>query len=96
MVRLVKLRFHASYADDFVRIFKEHRPKLLKQPGCQGVTLFRDQEDPSTFITLSNWRSKEDLEKYKLSSVFASIWKQVKPTFSRHAEVQNLKVIDHP
>jgi len=92
MLRIVKLHIKPQKTKEFSSIFKAHKPKLLEMPGCKSVTLARDQEAESQFITISEWEYAADLENYRNSALFVQIWKIVKPMFAAKALVQSLDV----
>jgi len=45
---------------DWVRLF-------ARAPGYIGTQLLRDAGDPTRFVTIDRWRSREDRDSYRLS-----------------------------
>ena len=48
--------------DEFAKAFAANLPKVQKEPGCEEYTLFRNVEDPDSFILMERWRSQADLD----------------------------------
>ncbi len=93
MLRIVKLHIKPQKEEAFTNLFLAHKPKLLKMPGCRSVTLVRDQQADNQFMTISEWSQDVDLENYRKSPLFLSVWQAVKPMFLEKAQVQSLDVV---
>jgi quinol monooxygenase YgiN len=39
-------------------------PDVLKQEGCEGVWILRNQDDPTNVVTLSQWATRGHYERY--------------------------------
>ena len=59
--------------------------------GCEDVNLWRAIESPNVFFTYSLWQSMNDLNTYRESDIFRSVWSKVKPMFNKKAEAWSLK-----
>jgi heme-degrading monooxygenase HmoA len=52
--------------------------------------MLRDINNQSIFITHSLWDSEEDLNKYRDSELFQSIWPTIKPWFAEKPQAWSL------
>lgn len=90
MVRVVKMTFRPEEVRPFELLFEGWRHRIITFPGCLHLQLLHDRTDPRVFMTYSVWRSPEDLEAYRNSEVFASVWPVVKRMFAQPAEAWSL------
>ena len=81
-VRIVKLSFQSDKVDQFLRNFDENKEKIRNFPGCRLLELYRDKNASNLFFTYSYWDSEKDLNDYKNSMLFKSIWKKTKVLFN--------------
>lgn len=86
MTRLVKLTLKEEHVNDFIAHFDTVKEKINAFPGCIGMKLLRDKNTPGIVFTFSEWESEADLENYRTSKLFASIWPTVKQWFEHKAE----------
>ena len=92
MTRLVKLTLKKEHVTDFITHFDTVKEKINAFPGCIGMKLLRDNNTPGIVFTYSEWDSEEDLENYRTSELFASIWPTVKQWFDQKAEAWSTEV----
>lgn len=86
VVRIVKMTFRPDAVERFQELFEGWKPHIRNSPGCLHLELLHDVNDPRIFFTYSHWNKASDLEAYRLSEVFASVWPTVKPLFDAPAE----------
>ena len=86
IIRIVKLSFREDKTADFIAHFEKVKWEVATFPGCHGMRLLRDLNNPNQVITYSEWESEEALEKYRVSDLFQSIWPTIKPWFSSKPE----------
>lgn len=86
IVRLVKLTFHPEHVARFQELFEDWRHRIIAFPGCTHLELLHDVQRPGVLFTYSVWRSADDLEAYRNSDVFTSVWPVVKPLFAAPAQ----------
>lgn len=91
--RIVKLTFHADKADTFIEIFESSKPKILARKGCNHLELWRDVKDRNTFFTYSFWDSEEDLNVYRKSDFFGSIWPRTKAILAAKPEAWSVELL---
>ena len=85
-VRIVKLSFHETHIDAFLEIFESSKQTIRHFEGCQFLELYRDKHHSNIFFTYSYWRSEEDLEAYRHSDYFNSVWRKTKVLFNAKPE----------
>jgi len=86
IVRIVKMTFEPAHVARFQELFVGWEPKIRSSPGCRHLELLHDMDDPRIFFTYSHWDDAADLEAYRLSDVFSSVWPVVKTLFAEPAE----------
>ena len=90
IIRIVKMTFMPEKTDEFVRIFSGAQHKIEAFPGCKGVDLTRDLQQPNVFITISIWDSVPSLDSYRNSELFKTTWAQTKLLFSERPDAWSL------
>jgi quinol monooxygenase YgiN len=90
ITRIVKLEFQKSHLQEFLNHFEQVKWSVASFPGCQGMKLIQDIENPCLIMTYSIWENEEALENYRLSPLFKSIWPTIKPWFSTKPEAWSL------
>jgi quinol monooxygenase YgiN len=90
ITRIVKLHFQEEKVTDFLSLFDQVVTKVNAFPGCQEMHMLRDINNPTVFITHSLWDSEEDLNKYRDSELFQSIWPTIKPWFAEKPQAWSL------
>lgn len=91
--RIVKLHFHKDKVTNFLELFDQVVSKVNKQPGCIEMYMTQDVNNAGIFITHSKWESIEDLNNYRDSELFATIWPTIKPWFEQKAEAWSMNII---
>ena len=81
MVRIVQLTFKEEYFDDFLTHFETVKDAINAFPGCKGMKLLKNKKRHGVVFTYSEWESEADLENYRNSALFGSIWPKVKQWF---------------
>src|SRR5689334_271946 len=90
LVRIVRMYFTPDTSRHFLTIFRSNEDSIRKFPGCTHLALLRDASDENCFVTLSHWDSAADLEVYRKSELFESVWSRVKPLFGRQPQAFSL------
>ena len=85
LTRVVKLHFDAAHLDQFLAHFETVKWQVAQFPGCRGMQLLQDLENPCIVFSYSNWNSPNDLENYRTSETFIGIWSTIKPWFAEKA-----------
>ncbi len=82
-VRIVKMGFHVEEVDGFLSTFNAKKEDIRNTQGCQLLELYRDKSDPTVFFTYSYWEHEKDLENYRQSELFKSVWTETKQRFNK-------------
>ena len=91
--RIVKMEFKEEEISTFLSNFKDVKEKIRHFPGCCHLELWRDQNDSSIFFTYSKWKEESDLEAYRHSPLFKSVWATTKPLFRSKAQAWSVDSI---
>jgi quinol monooxygenase YgiN len=86
VVRIVRMHFRPEETAVFLEIFNANKAAIRAFPGCRYMELMSDINVPDTFVTISHWEAAEDLENYRQSALFGSVWERVKKLFSGRPE----------
>lgn len=86
MIRIVKMTFAPENVDAFLENFNANKIYIRNFKGVEHLELLCDKNKPNIFFTCSYWKSEEDLENYRKSDLFKSVWANTKPLFSADAE----------
>ncbi|MCU0418698.1 MAG: antibiotic biosynthesis monooxygenase [Cyclobacteriaceae bacterium] len=81
IIRVVRMQFTEQGVEEFLAIFNRHQHAIRHFPGCLHLELWRAVDDEGCFVTYSHWQRAEDLEHYRTSDLFATVWGQVKTLF---------------
>lgn len=86
IIRVVKMTFRIEEIENFKTVFKNSKEKIRGFPGVQHLELLQANDTPNIFFTYSYWKTAEDLEKYRHSALFKTVWSKTKPLFKEKAE----------
>lgn len=90
IVRIVKMTFVPGKTEAFLEVFDTYREHIRKQQGCIHLDLLRDIKSPNVFFTYSHWENEDDLNNYRDSELFATVWGKTKLLFEIKAEAWSL------
>ena len=90
ITRIVKLEFQNDRIDDFLRFFEGIKDVVNTFPGCYGMKLYQDIENPNIIMTYSHWESEEALNNYRDSEQFGEIWPSIKPWFANKPQAWSM------
>lgn len=82
IVRIVKMKFETKNIALFKSIFEQSMQNIRAFSGCNFLELYQDKNDETIFFTYSFWDEESDLEAYRNSDFFRSVWEKTKPLFS--------------
>lgn len=82
LIRIVKMSFSEDKVDLFLENFHNSKSKIRAFKGCELLELLRDKSNPNIFFTYSYWNSETDLEQYRQSDLFKSVWSKTKVLFN--------------
>mgnify|MGYP003396595357 FL=1 len=81
IVRIVKMTFQKDQCSQFQTLFHQSKATILKMEGCRYLELLQDVDQPHVFITYSHWETEADLNAYRKSDFFRTLWPQTKILF---------------
>ena len=81
-VRIVKMEFHEDKVKEFLSNFELVKEKIRSQPGNRLLEMYRDKTNPNIFFTYSYWEKEEDLDNYRKTDLFKSVWVKTKVLFN--------------
>jgi quinol monooxygenase YgiN len=93
LIRLVRMWFEPDNVDEFLRLYHAAHPTISSQPGCFGVRLVRQIDDPASFATWSRWESAAALDAYRTGPFFRAFWPQVRALFRVPAEAVSFEEV---
>ncbi len=76
------MSFDENNIEEFLSNFHQNKEKIRNFEGCQFLELYRDKENENIFFTYSYWNSEEDLNIYRNSDLFKSVWAKTKTLFN--------------
>lgn len=94
LIRIVKMGFDEYNINAFLSNFEITKISIRNFKGCMFLELYRDKNDPTIFFTYSYWKSENDLENYRQSDLFKSVWAKTKPLFNRLPEAWSLERVE--
>lgn len=94
VLRLVRMRFQPDQVETFLRLYAANAAAIAGQPGCLGVQLVRQMDDPAAFATWSRWESTAALDAYRTGPFFVQFWPQVKALFRSPPEAVSFEEVD--
>ena len=86
LVRIVKLSFKTENISSFEKVFAETKTQIREFDGCNLLELYQDKNNPNIFFTYSYWNNENDLENYRNSDFFKSVWSKTKVMFDAKPE----------
>ncbi len=86
IIRIVKMGFVPEQISHFLENFERNKDKIRNFKGCTHLELIRDIHQTNQFFTYSHWESEEDLNNYRNSSLFKSVWANTKIKFNQKPE----------
>ncbi len=92
-VRIVKMSFKENDIEKFLSNFHQNKESIRNFKGCMLLELYRDKNDKNVFFTYSYWNSDKDLEDYRNSELFKTVWSSTKLLFSEKPEAWSVDKI---
>ena len=93
ILRTVHMHFQPEAIPEFLALFESHRDAIASQPGCRAVHLIQSPEAPERIGTVSLWASPKNLEAYRRSALFGTVWPATKALFASKPVAESLSLI---
>lgn len=91
--RIVKMEFRPDEIPTFLANFEKVKDKIRSFPGCKFLELYQDKNNKAIFFTYSRWLKEEDLENYRNSTLFKTVWSETKPLFQERAQAWSVNTL---
>jgi len=91
--RIVKMEFRPDKVPTFLANFENVKEKIRSFPGCEFLELYQDKNNKAIFFTYSRWLEEEDLENYRKSTLFKTVWSETKPLFQERAQAWSVDTL---
>lgn len=86
--------FKPENVPTFLLVFNENKQKIRAFPGCLSLTLLQDWQETNVYYTYSLWADESDLENYRQSALFKSVWARTKALFDAPPAAFSLRPIE--
>jgi len=91
--RVVMMQFRSAEIAAFREIFEETKDQIRAFPGCEHLELWQDANQSNRIFTFSYWRTEDELDRYRHSSLFKTTWARTKVLFAEKPEAWSVEVI---
>jgi heme-degrading monooxygenase HmoA len=91
LIRIVRMQFTDAGESEFLELFGRHQKTIRHFPGCTHLELLKEADRPRSYATLSHWKNPRDLEAYRQSALFESVWGKVRPLFAEKTQAFSLE-----
>jgi len=91
--RIVKMEFEASKIETFLATFETVKEQIRNFPGCIFLELYQDKNNSTIFFTYSKWEHESDLEGYRNSELFKTVWTTTKKLFRSKAKAWSVDTL---
>lgn len=91
IIRIVKMTFQKERIDEFLEIFNASKHLIRAMDGCTHLELLNDINAPHIYFTYSYWLSENDLNIYRNSELFKSVWSKTKILFAEKPEAWSVE-----
>ena len=96
-IRIVKMSFEEKHIDTFLENFHQNKTDIRNFNGCRLLELYRDKEHSNVFFTYSYWEAQENLDNYRQSDLFKSVWAKTKILFNDKPQAWSVdKIVSLP
>lgn len=84
------MTFDNDKVAEFLDNFNQYKNAIRNFKGVQFLELLKDKNNPNIYFTYSIWETEQDLENYRNSDLFKSVWAKTKPYFIEKAEAWSI------
>jgi len=96
IIRVVRMTFQYEKVNEFLEIFDGSKEKIRARNGCEHLELLQDIHHENVYTTYSYWKSEANLNEYRESELFGTVWSATKALFSdrprAHSYQQKIKL----
>jgi heme-degrading monooxygenase HmoA len=87
------MEFQEEKIEEFLVNFENVKEKIRNTKGCRLLELYGDKTNTAIFFTYSYWETEQDLENYRKSELFKTVWAKTKPLFNAKPEAWSVDKI---
>lgn len=87
------MHFRSEEVETFKVLFEQYRSEIRNQPGCTHLELWQSTDEREVFFTYSFWQSADDLERYRHSDTFKTVWPQTRVLFAERPQAWSVNAI---
>jgi quinol monooxygenase YgiN len=80
------MSFKPECVADFLNMFDRQKEQIRNFEGCRLLELYRDKTHDNIFFTYSYWEDESNLENYRDSGLFKTVWTETKTYFNDRPE----------
>jgi len=91
IIRIVKMTFEPIKVNEFLEVFNSSKQYIRNFEGCTHLELLNDINSTNIFFTYSYWNSENDLNNYRNSELFSTVWNKTKVLFAAKAEAWSVE-----
>ncbi len=91
IIRIVKMTFEKDKVERFLELFNSSKHLIRNFEGCTHLELLNSIDETNVYFTYSFWQSSIDLENYRNSELFKTVWSKTKILFSAKAEAWSVE-----
>lgn len=88
------MSFEPSKVPIFLANFNSNKQKIRNVAGCRLLELYKDRMNENIFFSYSYWESEAQLNEYRNSALFKSIWKKTKVLFNQKPQAWSVDKIE--
>lgn len=93
IIRLVTMTFDPERIQEFLDVFDLYKSEIRAAEGCLELKLIQDISTPNKISTLSKWEMEENLETYRKSVLFNTVWPLTKQLFIAKPQAVSYAII---
>ena len=64
LIYQIKIETKPYKSDEFSESMRSFLPKIRKQKGCLGCSVYRDSEKENTYCVVGEWKTRQAMEKH--------------------------------
>lgn len=96
-IRIVKMSFQEDKIPEFLEHFHTVKDQIRNYPGNNFLEMYQDKNNSCIIFTYSIWNEEADLENYRHSELFKSVWAFTKQYFNAKPEAWSVdKLVSLP
>lgn len=86
------MHFREEELEGFLEYFEQIKGQIENMPGLVNLKLYQDDTNKNILFTMSSWLNQKNLDQYRNSELFATVWPKTKALFAHKAEAWSLKL----